>query len=273
MLLKIILTTGMETIWNYKYRGYTMKMVKQQIHLIGYTTAVLCIICFITGYTYPVFAETGYVSNMLLLTVREGPGNNFKVLKTLKSNDPVEIIDKQNNYYKIKTNDGTKGWVEQQYITDKIPQSLITADRRQKISRLEKDNKALAYSNTAMQKNIKNMETEFKTKITELNDSLQKTIAEKNQIKSALNQEISKYDSLINATGKGSLKVIKENMALKQKNKVLADKIEKLTENNEDGLKTGMIQWFLAGAGVLFAGWLIGRSIKSNKRSSGGLLG
>lgn len=248
-------------------------MGKKQIRLIGYAIILIFIGCFIAGYAYPVSAETGYVSDMLLLTVREGPGNNFKVLKTLRSSDAVEIIGKQDNYYKIKTSDGIIGWVEQQYITNTVPKILINAALKQKIAILDKKSKTLSDHNLLLKEKIKNMEKDFKIKNTEINSSLQKIINEKNKIKSEFDKEKDKYNSLLKNTGGGSLKIIGKNKVLKQKNDVLSKKIEELTKNGEDCLKTGMIKWFLAGAGVLLAGWLIGHSIRRNKRSSGGLLG
>ncbi len=248
-------------------------MGKKQIQLIGYAIAAICIVFFIAGYSYPVSAETGYVSDMLLLTVREGPDNNSKVLKTLRSSDTVEIIGKQDNYFKIKTSDGITGWVEQQYITDTVPQILINAALKRKIAVLDKKNKTLSDNNLLLKEKIKNMGKDLKIKISEINSSLQKEIMEKNKIKSEFDQEKDKYDSLLNDTGGGSLKIIEKNKVLKQKNDELSKKIDKLTKNNEDCLKTGMIKWFLAGAGVLFTGWLIGHSLKRSKRSSGGLLG
>ena len=248
-------------------------MGKKQIRLIGYTMIVIGIVCLIAGYTSPVSADTGYVSDMLLLTVREGPGNNFKVLKTLKSSDPVEIIEKQDNYYKIKTSDGIIGWVEQQYITNTVPQILINTALKQKIAILDKKNKAIIDNNLSLKEKIKNMEKDFKIKITEINASLQQIITEKNKIESEFEQGKNKYNSLLKNTGGGSLKIIEKNKILKQQNDTLSEKISELTKSNEDCLKAGMIKWFLAGAGVLLAGWLIGHSIRRNKRSSSGLLG
>ncbi len=247
-------------------------MEKKQTRLTGYAIAVICIVYFIAGCGFPVFAETGYVSDMLILTVREGPGKNFKVLKTLKSNDPVEIIEKQDKYYKIKTSDGIIGWVEKQYITNSVPDVLINASLKQKIAILDQKNKALSDHNLFLKEKIKNMEKDFKIKITEINASLQKIINEKNKLESEFEQEKDKYNSLLKNTGGDSLKIIEKNKILKQQNKVLSEKIDELTKNTEDCLKSGMIKWFLAGAGVLLAGWLIGLSIRRNKRSSSGLL-
>ncbi len=234
---------------------------------------IFCIVCFFAVYTSPALAETGYVSDMLFLTVRQGPGKGYKVLKTLKSNDPVEILKKQDNYYKIRTDDGVEGWVEQQYITDKFPQTLIVANLRKKIAVLEEKNKKLADYNAATKEKIRNMQSDFKIQIAELNSSLQSEIKRKNDIQAAFDREKNKYESFIQEAGGGSVRLIKENRILKQKNKALSLEIDKLAAENENCLRTGMIQWFLAGAGVLFAGWLIGQSIKRKRRSSSSLFG
>ncbi len=248
-------------------------MGKTKFYFIEYFVVIFCLVLFVANNVYPAALEKGYVSDMLFLTVREGPGNNYKVLETLKSNDPVEIMEKQDKYYKVKTDDGIIGWVEKQYITDKLPQTLIVEDLKKKMSALEDKNKNLESENAALEEKIKNMKKDFEAKIADMKTALQDEIQAKNEIQAEFDKEKDKYESFMKEAGGGSVKLIKENRMLKQKNANLVSEINKLTKENEHCLKTGMIQWFLAGAGVLFAGWLIGQSIKRKKRGSSGLLG
>ncbi len=240
--------------------------------LIYYSGFVFLIAYFIIGFVNLSFAKTGYVSDVLFLTVRNGPGNNFKVLKTLKSNDPVELFEKKDGYYRVKTTDGTEGWVQQQYITYKIPQVIAVAGLNNKIANLEEKNKKLSNANVAMTEKIKIMEQEFKMKTDKLNSSLKMEKQAKQKIKIALDEANNKYESFVKQAG-DAVQLINENKKLKQDNLSLSLQIKSLTAENGHFFKSEMIKWFLAGAGVLILGWLIGISIRGRKRSSGRLIG
>ncbi|MFC1827168.1 hypothetical protein ACFLZQ_04480, partial [Thermodesulfobacteriota bacterium] len=58
----------------------------------------------------------------------------------------------------------------------------------------------------------------------------------------------------------------KERDQLRQENKKLTSGIKVLQEKNDEIADSRMIKWFLAGGGVFFFGWIIGR-ISRKKRS------
>ena len=51
-------------------------------------------------------AETRYVTDMLYLSLRGGPGNEYSVIETLRSNAPVEVLEEEGKFLKIRTEDG-----------------------------------------------------------------------------------------------------------------------------------------------------------------------
>ena len=96
--------------------------------------AVVLIVIGITGFCR---AQTAYVSDMLILSLKEGPGRQYNTIKTLRSNTPIEIISTADRFLKIQTEEGDVGWVESQYVTKEIPKTLIIEQLNNKIAQLE----------------------------------------------------------------------------------------------------------------------------------------
>ena len=186
------------------------------------------------------FAKTGWVSDMLLLTFRQGPGTSYAVIKTLKSNTPVLILEEKNDFYKVELQSKEIGWVNKKFITFELPKPFI-------IDQLKQKNK-------------------------DLQASLTTALDEKERMSSSISDTQGKPAPLIEQS-KNSQKIIKENKRLQEKNSMLSREIETLKEKNKGFLKIDMIKWFLAGVGVLLLGWIIGHNISSKKRRSGSLLG
>ena len=223
-------------------------------------------------------AETGYVSDMLILTMRKGPGSNFNVIRTLRSNAPLDILEKGQTHFKVRTMEGDQGWVEKQYITMEIPKAMVIEELNGKIMALEKalqaSEAAGIASSAGVSKDLKN----YKKRAEILGESLEKIQAEKKALQEAndrLNASVeqlrSSLDQLKSSLESGEL--VTENETLKKEVETLTGEIASLTSTGDDPLKTGMIKWFVSGAGVLLAGWLMGKSMSSSRKKSKGLLG
>ena len=57
----------------------------------------------------PVFGATGYVSDQLLITLRQGKGNQYKIIRTLKTGTPMEILERGDTYFRVRTQRGEEG--------------------------------------------------------------------------------------------------------------------------------------------------------------------
>ncbi|MBI9088101.1 MAG: TIGR04211 family SH3 domain-containing protein [Desulfobacterium sp.] len=215
----------------------------------------------------PVSAETGYVSDMLLLTLRAGPGNEFSVLKTLTSNTPVEIIEKGELFFKVNTKDGQEGWVQKQYITFDLPLPLVIAQMKKRIAELETANKNLVESQSPLMESMETKKKHYEERITMLDTSLKQAVKEKNGLASSLDQIRKKHDQFLKQSA-DTVRIVDENRVLEEENTRLSAELARFEEESNDFLKTAMMKWFLAGAGVLIAGWLIGRSVGGGRRSS-----
>ena len=219
----------------------------------------------------PLLAKTGYVSDMLLLTFRDGPGTSYTVLKTLKSNTPLNVIKEDKGYYKVQLTSGEEGWVDKQFVIFDPPKALQVAqlerekeDLTQQLSKAQSIIESLkadldAGQSTAGEKvtQLENQVTEMKKENLRLSKQLTKGQEELRAIKAASNDVI---------------KTLAANKALSAENQKLSQTLKNMENNNSRLFRTGMIKWFLAGVGVLLLGWLIGLMLSGNRRRSGSLL-
>jgi SH3 domain protein len=217
-------------------------------------------------------ARTGYVSDMLLLTFRQGPGNSYAVEKTLMSNTPVLILKEKNGFYKVELKSKEVGWVDKNFIIFTLPKTLM-------INKLEKENKNLSNKIMELQSSTEELQDKFSS--IEQNDSptkenleisLKKALDEKNKTINMLSDTQEKYDTLTRQS-KNIQEIVKENKILKEQTQTLSEELAIIKGGNKNLFKTGMIKWFLTGAGVLLLGWVIGQSVSSKKQHSSSLLG
>jgi SH3 domain protein len=212
-------------------------------------------------------AETMYVSDKLLITFRQGRSTEHKILKTLKTGAALEILEREegDNYVKVRLQSGAEGYVLSQYLTNDTPKPIL-------ISRLEKQvekiREQLAQAKAkraksslelnAVQEKQAQKEGELTGNIEELNLALATA-------KKDLQAVTGKYNTLVDNSGK-VVEITNDRDRLQKSNENLSAKVQSLTAENEDLLRTGMIKWFLAGGGVFFFGWLVGKISRKKRR-------
>ena len=81
-------------------------------------------------------ADTRYVGDQLIITLRQGKSTKHKIIKTLETGTPVEVLEEDSSYLRIRTSDGTEGYVLRQYISSNPPKT-------QRIDELEIEKSAL----------------------------------------------------------------------------------------------------------------------------------
>jgi SH3 domain protein len=214
-------------------------------------------------------AQSGYVSDMLFLTFREGPGNSYAVLKRLKSDTPVSILEEQGEYYKVELESKETGWVDKRFISFETPKMMT-------IEALKQENKALEDKILELETRLQSVPNpsspggnEPVEKIRGLEESLTPETDETEKTDISLPDAEEK--ALIEESGKFQ-QIVKENKALQKKNEALAAELSDLKTKGPRPLKSDMIKWFLFGVGVLLLGWLFGHTVSINKRRGGSSL-
>lgn len=204
----------------------------------------------------PAWAEQRYVSDQLVITLRQGQGEKFKILKTLKSGTPLDVLDENGNYLHVRTQDGTEGYVLTQYITDETPKPII-------ISRLEKENSDLKTRLEGLQGQHQELNQNLED-VSKGRAAAETALAD---LKKELQATQEKFDDLKKKSA-NVVQISAERDRLKKENVQLSEKVDTLSQKNDKLIYNGAIKWFLAGGGVLFFGWILGRTSR-NKRKRG----
>jgi SH3 domain protein len=239
-----------------------------------YLLSIVLLSLLVMGFPVMVSAQvdTGYVSDMLILTLRDGPGNEHKVLKTLKSDAPVQILEEAEGYLKVRTEDGQEGWVARKYITTNTPKPIIIAALNKALAELEakvaelEEARASAYGTSEAEKKSQIV------RIKELETDVGRWKDEALRIKEKLNEVTQAHHAFLEES-KNVAVLVKQRDTFKAKNadleatnKSLTIEIEQLQQDHDSLLHNEIIQWFLAGSGVFFAGLLIGKVSRKKKR-------
>ena len=213
----------------------------------------------------PAAADTRYVGDQLIITMRQGKSNQHKILKTLTTGTPLEVLEEDESYLKVRTTDGIEGYVLRQYISSNPPKTqrieeleMLNSSLQKKISSLEETNSSLEMQLRTLQENYNQKFSTISAKSADMEQNLEQ----------ALNNEhimAEKYETLL-AQAENVVEIAAERDELLQKNKRLETEVTALLKKNDKLADSRMVKWFLAGGGVFLFGWIIGK-ISRKKRS------
>jgi SH3 domain protein len=198
----------------------------------------------------PSHAETRYIGDLMEITLRTGPGLNYRIIKMLKSGQTVETLETEDNWTRIRLSDDTTGWVFSRYVTREKPKSLVADSLQEEIGPLRTKVKSLTEEN---QRLIKRNQ--------ELADELTST---REELKSLENE----YATLQEESG-DYLKLKDEHASLTKTLEEKNQRIQTLEKEVSDAFFSAGLKWFLGGAGVLLLGMIIGNRIASRKKRPG----
>jgi SH3 domain protein len=205
-----------------------------------------------------VCAQTQYVSDELVITLREGQGSQYKIIKMLKTGTPLEIIEESDPYLKVRTEKGDEGWVLNQYITEETPKPQVIAGLKIKIDRLNTKIEQYEKNKESFQEELNITRSDSDKEIKGLRQNLSDSTRRAEQTARELKAITRKYNALLEDS-KDVVQLVEERDSLKESNHSLKARTEQLQEENDKLNRMEMIWWFVAGGGVLFVGWIIGK--------------
>lgn len=198
-------------------------------------------------------AETKYVSDHLVITVRTGQGTEYQIIKTLGSGEHVDVLETTDNGYShVVTRDGTEGWVSTQYLENEpvASERLITVQAQLKEAKTEL-------------KKINQSYSDLDKKYNDLFQNQEKLSAAKTKLDAEL--------ARVNDIAKRPIILDKLNRTLQDSNVNLEKDLQRLNQENHSLKDRSQREWFIVGALVLFGGIFLGLIIpklRGRKRSN-----
>jgi SH3 domain protein len=190
-------------------------------------------------------AETLYVSEVREITLRTGPGAEYKITSMIQSGTPMTVIDAGEDWTQVQLSDGKEGWVLTQYLQSKIPDAI-------QLERLQKKHAALTDEASTLKTQNAALSDQVATLTTDLESCRQQYAALTG------NYENLKTDSADFLTLQSDHKKIKKELATEK------EKTDKL----EDELNDKRLTWIIAGASILLIGIILGIVLKPQRRRS-----
>lgn len=203
--------------------------------------------------TSTALAETRYIADQLVVTVRSSTGKNYQILEKLRTDTPVTVLKDDGSFIQVKTKKGNTGYIRSEYVSKNLPKPIRIAELKKQVEKLEQqlekerlaclDNTELASSGQA--------------KIDAISKDLLLT-------KQELEKVSSDYKTLLGSS-KDVLDLMTAYEDQSEENSRLSSELAVLQDENKNFHRSNMIQWFLAGGAVFFFGWLAGK-ISRRKR-------
>jgi len=227
---------------------------------------LLSVAFIVSASTTTVFADTRYVSDRLIISVRDGLNQDAAVLGYIETGAPVDVLEEKEDFLKIKTEDGIEGWVRAQYIVSEKPKALIIEDLKNDIKALNEEYENLKNGHGSDSTTLLKTKKMYQDKIQELEQEVEINQKLAAKAKSDFIQLDKKYTNLLNHS-KNAEELISQVDELKKLNAQLNTQVKSLRNNRKNPLKSNRIQLFIAGAGVLLFGFILGGSARKKKRT------
>jgi len=187
-------------------------------------------------------AETLYITDRINATFRGGPGTQYSIVKGLPSGTAVKVVEQGEKWTRVTVEGGAEGWVLTQWLVPTPTKGVL-------LEKLQVTHQKILKSRTDLKGQLVNLKKENSTLKTSLSES-KKLAAESGQAYQRLKKKSGNFLQL-----EEDYKETKSQLAnLSKKADILNDRLS----------KKNMI-WFLAGAGVLLMGFIIGSSSRKKK--------
>ena len=207
-------------------------------------------------------AEIQYVSDLLIISLKESQDPDAPVIGYLRSAAALEILDETEEMMLVRTEDGKQGWVRKKFIVKDKPKALIIGELEEKIAGLESDINTLQQGSP--EEGFQKVTDGYKQEIASLKTALEDESKNRLALENELKQINDAHQQLLNKS-RSNQGIDKELASLKNENKVLKDKMAVQSPAGAPPVLSRNMKWFLIGGGVLLLGFIIGRSIRKQR--------
>ncbi len=191
-----------------------------------------------------------YVKPEQKYAIRRGTGVEFKIIQMVESGSRVEVLKQANGYARIRLRNGKEGWILRRFLNPEEPADLT-------LERIQTENQQL-----------KEEQTRAIKRAAEATASLKETQKQFNAVLEERNTLLEKYQQL-QADTRDVANLRKEQQQTARENEQLRDQLIAAQDANALLKKGTQFKWYIAGAGVLLLGVIVGKiPAPSRKRKS-----
>jgi len=194
-------------------------------------------------------AESMYVTDLLKLTLRSGPSTQHKILAVVESGQQVEILEPGDDWSLVRTGDEKEGYVLTRYL-------MAEPTHNVRLAQLQTKHNALMQQAATLREENRRLRNESK-KLKSTSDGNEKVLKQLRIDYDNLKAGSADYIEL-----KAKYKTVSEQLTVQTKRADVLDEDLRAIEINQ------YIKWFLAGSGVLLAGFIVGFSARRQRRRS-----
>ncbi|MCW8930945.1 MAG: TIGR04211 family SH3 domain-containing protein [Gammaproteobacteria bacterium] len=184
-------------------------------------------------------AKVRYVSDELVINMRSGKGNGFKIIKIIKSGTPLTILAEDSGYTHARTPQGVEGWVLSRFLINTPVARTLLDKAQQDVAQMKEKYDAMSTELSTV-KAERDKLSKSENKLLNNKEKLNVELTKLKKIAARPMQLEAENDQLRNDL----VKIEAENRLMKQEYQTLEDNTDQ--------------EWFMTGAGVLFGGMILG---------------
>ncbi|GAB4265339.1 MAG: hypothetical protein Kow0092_17600 [Deferrisomatales bacterium] len=191
-------------------------------------------------------AQSAFVTERFEITLRSGPGLNFKILEMLPSGTALERLEDKEGWTRVRTPQGTEGWVVSRYVTPEPPKGPRLAAAQEELERLK---------------------AERQTLVRELEETRRKAVQAENRaerLSSELAEIRSRFDTW-KESHKDVIAIRERAEGLEAEQASTRQELDRLRAENENLKAREKFYWFFSGVVVLSLGWVLGYVYASSR--------
>lgn len=221
-----------------------MPTVKHALLAIG-----LCLLIALPAWAGP----TRYVSDELQITLRTGATTNHRILRMVDAGTPVEVLEQGGEgWVRVRLRDGLEGWVLGRHLADTPSARARLAGATAKLQQTQQELAALKQSLASGNEQL---------------STAQARLAELSTANERMKQQLQDAARGLNLADENQ-DLKKQIVDLQREAQLLQNEAERLRDRSQR-------DWFIAGALVVFAGFLTGiivTRVRWRRQSSWGSL-
>ncbi len=214
-----------------------------------------------------------YVSDVLVINIKDRLEKPFEVVATVQSDDPVTIIEESGNYLKVATADNKQGWIAKHYLKSELPKAHIINQLKLDLTELRNQltSKPVSTPEAAIGEIHHNAPLcqDIKQKLTDAEKHIAQLLEERKTLPNRSSASNPAPTGLVvdqNPISNDQLEQTPENYELLiseyEKRGQLISELQKAISKKDDQTR---FLWFGAGAAVFIIGMLAGKTSNRKK--------